>query len=196
MKYEKVRPPVLKPTHSMTPEEAREHYQWFISSIPQRILVLEGAVRSSGGEFANWNADMTPESLDVLAWWLQNNVSLRGKTDQEIEESAQYWNMSAQEALDSRLVQPTELSDETISLAMDSGMYLGEVLRNNNPLLTWRHFTKRRSDINYQKPVLTGLAKPIEPIGLMIGFLNGLVFEQASPAKLRDLYEYWSKPYD
>src|SRR6185312_16366799 len=93
MKYEPVELPInlsLKdPIHLrfrvLSRKEARMHYDWFLSEMPQRIIALQKVIQSSSG-LEQWNADYSSASLDGLGKWLSQNVAERLRTKAEIEE--------------------------------------------------------------------------------------------------------------
>jgi hypothetical protein len=99
----------------MSRVELREYNSWFHSMIPHRIAELRRALRSSPG-FEAWNSDYTPASLEQLGAWFQGQVTTRRRTPEEIDE------------IRTRLVfsitlSDVELTNQTLSLAMDVGMY-------------------------------------------------------------------------
>jgi hypothetical protein len=98
----------------MSKKELREYFRWFQEVIPERIAELASAVKSSPG-FEDWKSDYTPASLNALGDWFATKVQTRLRTKDEVEEIA---------AESSLPRSARELTDDTISMAMDIAMYL------------------------------------------------------------------------
>lgn len=159
MSYETVRPP-LADRFNRAPKTALKAYrQWFEAAIPGRIEVLREAVRATAG-FRRWKPDLTPSSLDALGRWLEGQVDTRPLTKAEIAaiaaESARTFPIPIPER---------ELSDRTISLAMDIGMYVGEVVLRNVAKTRWDQPLGGKLNADYGQMLLRGPGSvPFNPI--------------------------------
>jgi hypothetical protein len=99
----------------MSKKELREYDRWFHDEAPRRIEALTKAVNSSPG-FERWKPSYAPESLNSLGNWFAFQVETRPHTRDELEHFPPH-------ILD--WVAGGELTDRTISLAVDLGMYIG-----------------------------------------------------------------------
>src|SRR5512136_905587 len=120
MSYTTIRPPFTLRFHEMSKQELRSYATWFHNIALERISELLKAVNCTPG-YEHWRADFTPESLDLIGRWFEGQVETRKDTPAEVEE------------LRSELKFPIEvpegqLTDRTISLAMDIGIYFAEAV--------------------------------------------------------------------
>jgi hypothetical protein len=123
MTYQTIQPPFTLVFHEMSKKELRDYRQWFLGAIPERIKILSEAVKSTSG-FENWEPDTTPESLEPLGEWFFAQVETRRRTKAEIDSVFAGSSFGIE-------VPDWELSNKTFSLAIDIGMYLGQVLVRN-----------------------------------------------------------------
>lgn len=152
-------------------ETAKRHYEWFLSVIPERIKNLEQAIQSNPPD-VNFKADFTLSSLDKLSKWLnQNMTTVIPKEEQELrvkslEERAKKRFENAKNLQDKKIAflldlakkeaeheigKPT-LSNESLSLIFDSGIYGGEMLIRANPdKLAWDYSKKAPKYIDHHK---------------------------------------------
>jgi hypothetical protein len=90
-------------------------------------------------------------------------------------------------------VEDWQLTEKTLSLCVDVGIYLAEVLRGAHPELKWSLWTRRTVD--YHRPVLVGFQGqvPMDPIRIAINVALGMVRGERQPTRLRELFDVWSK---
>ncbi len=184
----------------LTHVEARSYFGWFQSQIPIRIETLQAAVSSSDNlAFRNWRATKTPDSLDILGTWFAETAKIRQKTDAEKQRDAEFIaSLPDNDPKDRRKswYKPTDwmLTDITISLIYDVGMYLGEVFTHSDVRLSWILSVKtRKSDFQYQKPVVTGFGKiDCDPIGLVHVIALKYIDKSSRPSELLGIYNYWN----
>ena len=184
MSYSIIQPPFTLVFREMSKQELRDYFQWFMDVLPQRINELAGAVRRTH-DFATWQPDHTPASLDVLGNWFAAQVETRLRTPKELQE------------IEKKLVFPMEipreeLTDRTFSLAMDVGMYFSQVLIKSHPSLRWELPTRNKRFADYGQPVLVGFGRvPLNPIGIAVTSAYGIAAK--NPRPLRDVYDVWSR---
>jgi hypothetical protein len=168
----------------MTKKELREYDHWFHEVLPQRIGELEKVMNSSAG-FEGWKPSYTPESLDSLGNWFASQVETRPHTRDELKNIPPHirdW------------VAGGELTDRTIALAMDVGMYLSQVFLRNNSPLKWDQIFGSKRYVDYGQPVLVGFGKvPFNPVRMTLTLAYGLESKAKDGHGLRDIYDYWSK---
>ena len=186
MSYQPIQPPFILKFREMSKKELKEYFDWFLEVLPQRLDGLADAVKQLP-EFASWQSDFSPASLDYLGEWFASQVETRPRTSDEIEE------------IESRSLYPievpsTDLTNRTFSLAMDVGMYLSQVFLKNHPSLRWEQTFGSKKFVDYGQPVLTGFgAVPFNPIRMLVTFAYGVASKKESGKGLHELYLIWSK---
>jgi len=149
--YDIIQPPFKTlDTTELSRTEIRDQYEWFVRVIPERIEVLEQTVISTKG-YEEWRASYLPGSLPQLSAWFTGNVSTRPRTHEEkVTLCAGGLPWFGPEAL-----ADWGLTRRTLSLCVDIGMYLGEVLIRNFPELKWRLLsTGSKRYVDYGRPVI------------------------------------------
>jgi hypothetical protein len=180
MTYELVRPPFTRLPPALSKAELRDYAQWFHDALPARIAELAAAVQATAG-YEAWEPDDTAASIDGLARWFQAQCERRPRTAEELA------------ALRASLAFPVEvaeyeLTDRTLSLAMDVGMYLGRVTLAQVPGTRWDQQFKTTTD--YGQPVIVGLGTvPFNPVAIA----RTCAYEAFSgkPPRLRAVWDYW-----
>ena len=190
-KYQLVSPPFSMCFSDMSQLELREFYHWYISIIPQRIQVLAEAVKMTSG-YENWEADFSPDSLEPLGRWFAQTLKTRPRTREEKEEIYAY----APDWFKHVRVGDETLTTQTLSLAFDMGMYVGQVFLTNHPRLKWFHELRRKDDINYGYPVIAGFMKGIcfNPTQMLRVYARKLMHPE-NQSSLKDLYKIWTERY-
>ena len=84
-------------------------------------------------------------------------------------------------------------SRETFSLAMDIGMYLGEILRQSATRLQWKALKGNKQEADYGQPILQPFKGGLvcNPVRLAITLAYGLADGTYKGTRLRELYETW-----
>ena len=189
--YGTIQPPFTLKFHEMSKKELRAYFKWFQEITPERIAELDSAVNSSPG-FENWQPDLTPGSLDALGKWFATQIETRPRTPEEIAE------------FDAQSPYPiersgVELTNRTFSLAVDIGMYAGQVFLKNHPSLKWDQPLGSKRDIDYGQPVLVGFhggKVPFNPVGSVVTLAYSLRDKTRTGERLREIYDIWSKSVD
>jgi hypothetical protein len=167
----------------MSKKELKDYNRWFHEVLPQRVDELANAINKSPG-FEDWSCSYAPGSLDSLGQWFKAQVNVRQQTPEELNRIPAHvrdWGVAG------------ELTDRTISLAMDVGMYLSQVFLRNKPTLKWDQIFGSRRFIDYGQPVLVGFGRnvPFNPVRMMITMAYGLADNTKGSRALRQLYDYW-----
>jgi hypothetical protein len=187
--YHLIQPPFITlKFREMAKSDLKEYFEWFQEVLPERISELERAVVTSATKYETWKPDLTRESLNPLGEWFSEQVTTRPKTEEEIR---------AKYALPyPEWVSNNELTNHTISLAMDLGMYLGKTLQTNNPQLHWAQILKSKNFVDYGQPVLTGFRSHLvsfNPVRIMIGLAYGISRQEKSNNDLVVVYDVWTQ---
>lgn len=189
--YPLISPPFLI-SESTTKREAKEYYRWFLSIMSERIQVLETYVRNSHKKlFPNWQADCTPASFAVLGEWFVYHAS-------KMDVPKMYLDMAKQNntLLSHVEIENWSLSEQSISLSMDIGIYYGEALRSYSHDLYWDiHPSRSKYFIDYHQPVLIHRTEQLDhlqtfnPIRAVEGFAYQLVSSDCSPQQLGEMFQ-------
>lgn len=186
MAYTIIQPPFELKFREKSKKDLVAYRQWFHAVMPERIAELTKAVRSTAGS-RNWEADLTPDSLGPLGEWFRGQVETRKRTDAEMGE------------IRSRLTFPIdvpgeELTSSSFSLAMDIGMYLGQVILRNLPGARWDQPLKNSKFVDYGQPVIMGLGTvPLNPIRIAVTLAYAFAAREQAGDRLRELYDVWAK---
>jgi hypothetical protein len=184
MDYAIVKPPFPLRFRERSKSELETYRTWFHRVSPERIAELARAVESTRG-FENWKPNLTPESLETLGKWFDGQVQTRKRTSVEVERI----RATLAFPID---VPEEELTDRTYSLAMDIGMYFGDVILKNLPGTRWDQPLKNKKYIDYGQPVIMGFGTvPLNPVGVLVTTAYGV--SRGKPSRLRDLYDTWVK---
>lgn len=183
MNYALIQPPFTLDFKHMEKKELKKYAAWFHDILPERIVELTKVVHNRRG-FGEWAADMSVDSLDPLGRWFESHVEVRTQTRQEKKE------------IEARLVFPvdipdSELTNRTLSLAMDIGMYFSQVVLKNLPGTEWDQPLRNARFADYGQPVLVGFGSvPMNPIRLAV--TKAYAISHGKPAALRELYLTWA----
>lgn len=186
MTYSTIQPPFTLKFRDMSRKDLKDYFSWFQNILPQRLEQLIRAVNQTPG-FEVWTADFTVASLDRLGEWFCSRVETRPKTQEEIQEIKEQSSIPVEIPAD-------ELTNQTFSLAIDTGMYLSQVFLKNHPVLKWDQQFGNKKDADYGQPVLTGFGPvPFNPVWLLVTLAYGVVSKRKSGKSLRELYDSWAK---
>ena len=186
MTYATIQPPFTLKFREMSKKELKDYFAWFQNTLPQRLDVLTDAVKQTPG-FETWQADSTPESLELLGNWFAMQVETRPRTDDEIQEIKDRSTYPIE-------IPEDELTNRTFSLAIDVGMYLSQVFLKNYPALQWDQPFGSKKFVDYGQPVLVGFgAAPFNPVGMLVTRAYGVASKSGTGKSLRELYDIWAK---
>lgn len=154
MTYPWMAPPFeMKPFEEMNKKEAKQHFEWYISQIPERIEVLKELTEHK------ISLDYSKESLIPLFAWYLSQITIYKLSDKEIEaeleDLRQYPDFVFEDEKERLLANPVELKREDYALAMDIAIYYGETIIKNYPQVKWTFFTKPKSYAYLNEPILS-----------------------------------------
>lgn len=173
-------------------KELKEHFNAFLRFIPERVKELAALVNQSAG-FERWKPDCTAESLEHLGDWLESQIDTRPRSQDELERIRSASEFPVE-------VSGRALTKHSLSLAMDVGIYLSEVLVCNHRCLKWELPLGSKRFIDYGKPVLSGFngSATMNPTHVATVFAIQLRRGKQAGKHLKHLYYTWSQmvPYD
>ncbi|MEI7298198.1 hypothetical protein WCQ02_39465 [Paraburkholderia tropica] len=186
MTYQLISPPCSLDFTALSKQELKKYNDWVIAILPERLEILRSCVNASAG-YNSWMADFDPASLAGLGDWFASQVVTRDRTQSEVR------------AIEARLKFPIdvpneELTDETVSKAIDVGMYFGMVLLKNHPSLRWDFKTDNKRFADYGQPVIVGFGAAIlNPVRIAVTLAYGVVAGTQSGSRLGQVYKFWSE---
>lgn len=184
MTYSTIQPPFTLRFREMPKKVLDAYRTWFHEVIPQRLAELTKAVRNTAG-YESWEPDFRPESLDMLGQWFEGQVATRKKSTEEVEETRSNLTFPVE-------IPEDELTNRSLSLAMDIGMYLAQVILKNLPGTYWSQSLGNKKFADYGQPVIMGFgAVPLNPVRVMV--TTAYAISQSNPAHLRELYDTWAR---
>lgn len=176
--------PVNSAPEDLTDPEARILFDWFVSNQFERIQELANFVNSTSDQ--NFDPNFEPESLKPLGAWLQENIEYRSRTADEIARS----KASLPEWLHNHVSEKAPTA-RTLSLIFDVGLYFAQVFIKNQPGIEWVLHKGGRTNINRNRPVLTGFAMPLNPLHIAKVAVLSIAEDRKNVNRLYELYEIW-----
>lgn len=175
----------------MSKRELVDYREWFLDILPVRIPILEEAVRTTPG-FERWCANENPESLDTLGEWLATQVETVARTSEELMQMREKMQSQFRNILP---IEDWELSNRTYSMAMDCGMYLGQVMLRAHPArLRWDQDLRDKRDADYGQVLIVGTGVvSMNTVRFLVGMAKNFV-RKTGKRNLRATYELWSGP--
>ena len=128
MNYTIFDPMVEKPLHLCSRSEAKQAYSVFIESKKSRLEELKCLVESSSSIVL----DDSELSLEELYEWF---ISL---------------------CVHERKLEYEHPSPEVFSICNDIAIYISEMLIKETKTLKWKFYTTAKTNVSYQRPVITG----------------------------------------
>lgn len=166
--------------------ELELYKKWFIENKNKRLNELKNIVNNTI-EFEEWKSDLSVSSLEELGKWLIDNTKTEKLSKKEFEEKKNKFPSYID-------VQDWDFTIKTKSILIDVGIYLGEVVINNNNSLKWRQYTsKNKKDIDYGHMVIQIKNDYMNPVWLI--YIQGLkIAHGTSKGKslLSNLYAIWT----
>jgi hypothetical protein len=185
MTYAIIQPPFELTFKERSKEDLKNYWEWFHSALPERITELTRAVNRTPG-FHAWKSDATPESLGLLGEWFRGQVETTQETMEESEEVKARLTFLAG-------LSEEELTIKTFSLAVDVGMYFGQVILKNVPGTRWDQPVRNKNFADYGQPVIMGCGTvPLNPVRIAVTLAYAFAANEQPANRLRALYDVWS----
>jgi len=182
--YQLATPPISDDFAKLTKDQLWAYAKWFHEVMPARLQMLKDVVTSTPG-FESWPADFKPASLADLGRWCLGTAASRKRSAQEMAELGRQSPFQIEHS-------QAELTDETISIALDTGMYLGEVVIKSIPGTHWGQDMSSRRSIDYGHPVVMGFDKEcLNPVRMCTTMSYGMLSGHRGANDLCEIYEIW-----
>lgn len=133
----------------MTKSQVDVYFKWYVGEIDNRLKILSTFLFESG---ENIDLDFSEESLIPLWNWYESKIIVEKKSEEEIENDRMTYPAWVFETMSA-----DKISLETYKYGMDIAMYFAEIIRrNSNGKIYWGYFTKPKSRVSVNRPVLLG----------------------------------------
>lgn len=176
----------------LTPKRAKEYFLWYEQQFSGRIAILWEYMKQERPEMEPF--DYSPESLIPLWEWYETKIKQVPMTAKEIEYQVSKHPKWIEEEIRKEMMKYT---DETLSLALDISIYLGEIILKSYPNLYWGYRAKPKNEFSANRPVilkLVGKRTYFNPS--RIAFVLMIKSSKAhDKSQLYDLYHYWESEY-
>ena len=172
---------------ALTAAQARRHFEWYISSIPERVSLLQECFNSV------WRCRLTFDySLESLGP-LWNAFEKHMRTEKRSEKQIRAENAGAPEYVIEEMLRDRRYpTTGTYIIALDIAMYFGEVLARHLPGIYWGFFTRAKKTASVNCPVLLGFAHRmnLDPTRIVIVGCRRSI-EKRNPRFLSEVVEVW-----
>jgi len=170
-----------KPFDEFSKEEAKEYLNWFLNKKEERKVLLQDIAKDY------FIPDYSIESLKGVYYFMKDNVSYRVRSVHEVNRLNSEINMKGVE------VSQKDLSETTVSICFDIGVYFGEVLIKNNSQLQWTYCIAPRRHVDYGQPVIKGNTKmDLNPRRIFEVIASKFVNYKSMPEdQIVELYDIW-----
>jgi hypothetical protein len=179
-------PPHAGDVRELKPKQAAQYFDWFLANIPLRLRLLEQVIVSTYETPIPMN--FSSESLFAVGTWFGKQV----ETGQRSPEAIARLRSSTPAYLQGQIT-AWELSEQTVSLCADVGIYFAEVLRSRHPHLEWSYFTKPKIDADLNQPVLTNFRQSVRlnSIAIVSIIAYKIIDGESSGPVFQKTFSYW-----
>ena len=187
MTYQIPEPPfAVTDFKGMPKSQLKIYYHWFMNQIQTRVGLLLELVHDTD-EYKDWVADYSMDSFSRLNDWFALQVETYPRSAEQTAEMEKKLPFGFE-------VDDFDLTTQTLAIAFDIGIYLGQVMLRQHPSLKWEQSLKNKRFIEYGKPVLVGFKVdvPMDPIHLMIVQAYGLAKGNRTPQRFLAGLSIWS----
>ena len=175
----------------LTARQTKEYFNWYMEQNPYRLSQLWEYMKRERPEMEPF--DYSPESLLPLWEWYETKIEQVPMTAKEIESRVRMFP----KYLESEIRKNTKkFTDETLSLALDISIYLGEVVVKNHPHLRWNYRTRPKREFSVYRPVIDGLNDKMtfEPSQVLFVLMLKSTKGQ-NKNRLYELFYHWENEY-
>ena len=130
----------------------------------------------------------SPESLKMLGKWFEENVETEKLSKEEYKERELLCQMKQK-------YKTWDIAIKTRSVAVDIGIYFGEVFIKNHEGLKWeQYFSRGKYDMDKGHIVIKGFGKTrLNSIWIIYILASGLAKKTKKGTRLYELYNVWER---
>ena len=175
---------------NLSKTEALDYLKWYVGQINNRIAVLRDYVKRT----TNFEIDLdySEESLKKIWEWYEERIEVGTISKEEMEENLK---KTPRWIWESVMENNYKISSDTLCIAYDLGLYLGETVRRNNPCIYWGCVTTSKRMMLVNQPVLMGFVNKVvmEPRGVVKSLTLRTIKGSSNPTALINVYHEWLK---
>lgn len=194
--YEMDIPPYGLNFQSMTAKQAKENFLWFTSVVPKRMSYF--IQRCSTDLNISPNAlDYSAKSLKMVWKWFLNTYKTEKTPKDELAKQ-----IEASKIFGDSYINYECFSVATTFIIFDISIYVGQCFVTNHSSLSWDYYTKPKSDVFVNQPIISGFQVNINgclypdtfPPMHMTSIRAAKVFNNTqSISDLYDIFVKWEK---
>jgi hypothetical protein len=196
VRYDLLVPPLGLDFYNMTPKQAKENFEWFISKMPERMEYFRSRC-ASDLNIPEETLNYSPESL-ILVWrWFLQTARMEKTPQEELErmkEGAKVFGDS--------FINWEQFTVATKFIMRDIGMYVGQCYVLNYPILYWHYHTKPKNGVDAKQPLIYGFVVEymgktgdafLNPIRVAEGAAANFYYKTQKETDVYDMFVKWAK---
>ena len=171
----------------MSKDEAMAFFEWIEVNAEYRVSQLQSYINQSRACF---HLDHSPRSLLSLGEWLANTLKLQCRSPKDMKDLV---NSVPEWIKDSMRDRNVELTPESMSLALDVGIYFSRALMKSDDKIKWKmHVNASELDADHNQLVLTGpTGMQYNPVRAMQQICLKIAKREVKTTRLFELFESW-----
>lgn len=194
VKYDLMVPPLGLDFNNMTPKQAGENFEWFLSKIPERMEYFRTRC-ASDLSISPDSLSFTAESLIPVWKWFLNTARMEKTPAEELKKMKEGAKLFGDSFINRK-----QFTVATTFIMRDIGIYVGQCYVLNYKNLYWHYSTKPKNEINVNQPVIAGFRVKIinhegdavfNPISFVEGRAANLYDKTQDAEALYKLYTKW-----
>ena len=162
-------------------ESLKSNADWFFENKSTRLEILKTAVSS---QYQCVILDYSCDSLILLAKWLNSTFEKVPLTTSQLEEK----RAKTASYID---IEDWRLSDISLSMVFDVGVFLGEMMIYNHQGLEWQQYLKNKKNNDYGHMIIDLGKIYMNPIWLVYIQVLKMADGSISETCLSDIYNVW-----
>ena len=180
----------VKDFFSMNKKEAEQHYIWYLSEVPERIMILKNFI-ALFDDSINEAMDYSPNSLIPLWAWYLKNVNILLKSEEEYQQEILQYPKDIRYS-----VSRYKLEFEWMAVAMDIGIYMALCFLEYDKKFKWGYVTKPKQDC-VNKPSIMGFNYKMlfSPMDTMTTMIYKAADRRSKDTQLIEIFDYWINNY-
>lgn len=194
VQYDLLVPPLGLDFYKMSPKQAKENFNWYMSKIPERMVYLRNRC-AKDLKIPLGMLDYSPESLIIIWRWFLSVALLEKTPKVELDKM-----IEASEIFGESYINREQFTVATQFIMRDIGMYIGQVFVTNNAQLSWSFYVKPKNEINANQPVMVGFyykdqntegEVKINPMNFVLGAAANIFNYKQNEKDVYDQYMKW-----
>ena len=182
--------------------QTKEYFNWYINNVDKRVEYL--SVKCAGDLKIEPNKlNLAPESLKLVWQWFLNIAKTERTPKKQLKQQKIMFKDLPKSLLKQILTEnKIQFTLQTEYIIRDIAMYIAKVFLTHYPFLEWGYYTKPKSDIHVNRPVILGFKdfrfnpvyKPVfEPVHMVAVQASKIYDKEQQGNDLFLLYSKWTQ---